>query len=41
MQATIVANRQDSDEKMKKLMTIIKNMIDYIQISNSSPGKKD
>ena len=48
MQATIDANMQDSDEKMKKqdskidnITKLIKNMMDRIQIYNSSPDKID
>ena len=45
MQATIEANRQDSDDKMKKLtevlVAIIASMIDQIKISKYSSEKKD
>ena len=44
MQATIDANRQDSDEKMKNLTEylteIIVSMMDQIKFSKSSPEKQ-
>ena len=45
MKATIEANRQYYDEKMKKvtedLTEMITSMMDQINISKSSPDKKD
>ena len=48
MQAAIDSNRQDYDEKMKKkgskidkLASMVKNIMDRIQIYNSSPEKID
>ena len=49
MQSKIEANRQDSDEKIKNLTeyltemitSTITSMIDQINISKSSPYKKD
>ena len=45
MQATIESNKQDSDDKMKKLTSdltgMIASMMDQIKMSKSSPDKKD
>ena len=48
IQDTTYANRQDSDDKMKKkdskvdkLNAMVKNIMDNIQLSNSSPDKMD
>ena len=45
VQATIESNKQDSDEKMKKLIEYLKgmiaSMIDQIKISELSPIRKD
>ena len=45
MQATIETNRQDSDDKMKKLTEDLTEMItlmmDQIQIYTNPPDKKD